>query len=289
MDVKERSMNNDTTLYDYLDYRSFVRDRVEKKKEENPAFSYRSVAYRMGCNPGFFNKVLKGERNLSPEHVLKLSSILKLKTQEKKYFELLVLFNQAKKQMEKDHYFEQLHLFRKTKVKKVPMRQYAMYTHWYYLVIRELLHFLPCPDDSDAHCELISRHLVPRVKPSEIREALRVLQQLGVVKKSRRGGLEVAERFITTGGEIPQVIINRILVEFMELARYSIDSFEREKRSLSTLTVSVSDEGYKTIQSKLEEYRREILDIVATDSGEINRVCHCNFHLFPVSRTYRRE
>lgn len=84
--------------------------------------------------------------------------------------------------------------------------------------------------------------------------------------------------------EIPRVLVNRYLIEFMQLAQESIDRFDREERSLSTLTFSVSAKGYERIKDRLDEFRREVLAIVDSEEEPQERVCHMNLHLFPVSK-----
>lgn len=281
-------MNNNkpADIFTYLDYRSFLADFFAVKKKDNPHFSVRMVAYRLGCNPGFFTRVLKGTRNLSPHYILKLTDVLKLNAKQKRYFELLVNYNQAKKQIEKDHYFRQLDIFRSSKVKTTALAQHAMYAEWFYVVLRELINIIPCKNFSEETCRLIAKHFDPRVRPDQIRQALAILDDVGMLKRSGNGTFTVKERFITTGIDIPQVIINRVLIQFIDLARFAVDRFPRQERSLSTLTFSVSERGYEKIREKLDQYRREILSIVNEERDMIDRVYHLNMHLFPVTKAY---
>jgi uncharacterized protein (TIGR02147 family) len=281
-------MNGPIAIFEYLDYRAFLHDYIAAKKSENPAYSLRMVAYRLGCDPGFFDRVLKAKRNLSPQYVLKLAEVLKLNAKQKHYFELLVNFNQAKKQIEKDHFFKQLDIFRSSKVKETAVSQHAMYSQWYFVVLRELIGILSCKDASDETCRMIAKQFAPRVTPDQVRQALAVLQEVGVLTHKANGAFAVRERFITSGQDIPQVVVNRVLMQFMDLARLSIDLFGRQERSLSTLTFSISEKGYGKIREKLDQYRREILSIVNEKDEEIDRVYHLNMHLFPVSKPCRR-
>jgi uncharacterized protein (TIGR02147 family) len=198
-------MNNDTqvSLFEYLDYRSFLADFIAAKKRENPHFSDRMMAYRLGCNPGFFNRVLKATRNLSPHYVLKLVDLLKLNAKQKHYFALLVNYNQAKKQIEKDHYFRQLDIFRSSKVKATAVAQHAMYAEWFYVVLRELINIIPCKNLSEETCRLLAKYFDPRVTPDQIRQALAILDDVGMLKRRGNGVFTVKERFITTGIDIP--------------------------------------------------------------------------------------
>jgi uncharacterized protein (TIGR02147 family) len=274
-------------LFDFLDYRTFLQEHAASKKRENPHYSLRGLAQRVGCNAGFFNRVLNGSRNLSDQHTLKLADVLRLTAKQKRYFELLVHYNQSKKQVEKDHYFRQLDLFRSSRVKQTATAQYALYSEWFFTVLRELINIIPCRDFSDETCKQLARYVDPRITVDQVRQALSTLDGLGLLTRKGDGAFSVKERFITSGTDIPQVVVNRVLMQFMELAHFSLDRFERHERSLSTLTFSVSEKGFGKIREKLDQYRREILAIVNDDRETIDRVYHLNLHLFPVSRPYR--
>ena len=276
-------------LFEYLDYRAFLMDFIAAKKKENSYFSERMIAFRLDCNPGFFNRVLKAKRNLSPHYVLKLGAFLKFNAQQRHYFELLVNYNQATKQIEKDHYFRQLDIFRSSKVKQTIAAQHALYSEWFYVVLRELISILPCKDTSEETSRKLSKYFEPRVPIEQLRQALATLDELGLLSRKANGAFTVKERFITSGMDIPQVIINRVLIQFMDLARMSVDKFPRSQRSLSTLTVSVSQKGYERIRDKIDQFRREILSMVNEEDEDIDRVYHLNLHLFPVTRPYREK
>jgi uncharacterized protein (TIGR02147 family) len=277
-------MKHEKTIFSYLDYREFLKDEIETRKITNPGISIRGLAYKIACNPGFLTRVLAGERNLSHAHALKIGEIFKLGRREKKYFELLVNYNQAKKQTEKEHYFEQMEVYRNMEITTVSERQYAIYSHWYYLVLREIVNFAGINSKSDDELKSLAKTIVPAIAPSQVREAVKVLEEQGLIKTDKNGVFTLNEQFITSGADIPSVVINRFLGEFMDLARLSIDRFPRSERSLSTLTVSVSKKGYEKIRGKLDDYRRELLAIVSEEEKEsVDRVYHLNMHLFPVT------
>jgi uncharacterized protein (TIGR02147 family) len=249
-------METNINIYDYLDYRQFLTDYVQCRKKEYPGFSIRSVAGKMGCNPGFFSRVLHGTRNLSAEHVLQLCEILKLNKREKKYFELLVNYTQAKKQIEKENYFEQMEAYRSMDITQISSRQYAVFSHWYYCVLRELLNFVPCRIGSDESIRMLCKLIEPPVGGMEVARALHLLENQGIIKKDPDNMYKPDESFITSGAAIPSVIVNRILMEFMDLARNAIDRVPREERSMSMLTFSTSEKTFGKIRQKIDEYRQ---------------------------------
>lgn len=274
----------DLSIMNFMDYRDFLNKYIDIKKDQNPSYSMRAFAARLQCNPGQFNRILKGERNLTPAHVIEIGAIAKFSRKEKRYFELLVSYNHAKKQSEREYYFEQMQQFRKANIKEVSSDQYLLYSHWYYLVIRELLAINPCCDLSEKECRKLSKLISPSISHSEVREALETLLRLGVIGKNEKGFLTPVDAFTASGESIPQVITNRFLLEFTDLARRSVDSIPRNERRLSTLTFSTSHDTYHKISERIDEFRRELLGMVEADNGKLEKVYHLNFHLFPVSR-----
>jgi len=276
-------------IFDYLSYRAYLNDMLTKLKEENRAFSMRAMAAKIQCDPGFFNRILKGERNIMASHIIELGKVLKLNKKEIRYFELLAGYNHSKRQTERDHCFEQLLQLKKTQVRQIDVDQFKLYSHWYYLVIRELLAIVPEQHNIEAYAREICRTLDPQISYGEVRDALDNLLRLGLIRRRDDGTIAVADKFTASGEQVPQVIVNRFLLEFADLARRSIDAVPKKRRRLSTLTFSVSADNYEKITARIDEFRQEILSMVAADAGPLDRVCHLNLQLFPVTKIYEKE
>jgi uncharacterized protein (TIGR02147 family) len=272
------------SIFDYLSYRAFLVDMLAFRKAENSAFSMRALAAKIQCEAGFFNRILKGERNISAAHIVELGKVFKFAKKELHFFELLVAYNHAKRQTERDYFFEQLLQLKKAQVKQIGADQYKLYSHWYYLVIREMLAIQPRCATLEEYGRHIARSLEPQVSYGEVRDALDHLLHLGVVSRRPDGSLAAADKFTASGTTVPQVIVNRFLLEFADLARRSIDGIPKKQRRLSTLTFSVSPEGFEQIAGRIDEFRQEVLSIVAADTKPLDRVCHLNLQLFPVTR-----
>ena len=53
-------------LFEYFEYRLWLRDAYEARKSRNPAFSHRYIAQKAGFgSSGTFARILDGSRNLS--------------------------------------------------------------------------------------------------------------------------------------------------------------------------------------------------------------------------------
>src|SRR3954471_936193 len=91
-------------IYQYLDFRLFVRDYCSRQKSHRSSFSQRVFAQSAGipmASSSFLPAVIAGKRNLSANYRLKFAKALGLDSKEMLFFELLVQFNQAKTMEEK--------------------------------------------------------------------------------------------------------------------------------------------------------------------------------------------
>jgi len=66
------------TIFEYDNYRAYLRDLYKFYKETKPHFSYRYFPQKAGFrSPNFLQLVIEGKRNLSPESIEKFTNALK--------------------------------------------------------------------------------------------------------------------------------------------------------------------------------------------------------------------
>ena len=96
-------------IFEYIDYRQYLKDYYNESKATMTYFSYRFFAQRAGLNsPILLKLVFDGKRNLSRKSTEKFIKGLNLKEKEAVYFSNLVRFNQAKVVGEKQVYYRVL-------------------------------------------------------------------------------------------------------------------------------------------------------------------------------------
>jgi uncharacterized protein (TIGR02147 family) len=230
-------------------------------------------------SPGHFTQIIQGKADISSHLAFNFAQFMKLKKREADYFELLVRFNQAKGHEEKKTCLERLSSFAESKVKLISAQQYRFFEKWFYIAVRELLSFFPFRDD---YAELGAK-VDPPITPAEAREAIEILETLGLI---RRNGLEEYERvdpIISTGYDANATVIRQFQMATLDLAKEAMERFPREKRSISTLTLSLSEQAYQSIEEELKVFRRKLLTI-AKNEENVDRVMQFNFQIFPVSK-----
>ncbi|MGB7567596.1 MAG: TIGR02147 family protein [Chitinivibrionales bacterium] len=273
------------SIYNYTDYRKFLRDRFAEIKAANRSFTYRYLASKAGFkSPGFFTQVLQEKVRLSERLIPNLSSVFELKPSESHYFELMVHYNQAQSHELKKQYFEKMVNTRKSQVIRVDSDMYEFYDKWYYSAIRAVLHYSPF----DGDYKKLAKTIVPPISPAEAKKAVLVLDRLGFVKKNEAGSFELTTKHISTGVDTDAVVINNFLINTLDIAKNAFYQFPKEKRSFSALTASISGQGYEKIRNRINEFRAELVDIIGKDSG-IDRVYQMNFQLFPLTNAPEEE
>jgi len=269
--------------FEYLSYRKLLKDLYEDRKKEQPIFSYRYIAQKVGfASAGFFTNIISGKRNISPEFIFKFADVFKLKKSETEYFELLVNFEQAKDHERKRFYFEKILGHKKSKITITDAWQYEFYSAWYYTAIRELIDIYPFK----GNFEELAKRVSPPIKTQDAKKAVELLEKIGFIKMNDQGIYEQTDTFITTGYEAKSVAITNFLMEMSDLAKEAIDRYPRDKRDISSLTFTLSEQGFTTIQDRLKDFRREVLEIVREDKVKKrqDRVYHVNFHIFPLTK-----
>ena len=96
--MKRETMKNEDkiNIYEYLDYRAYLRDLFEEKKANVRGFSYRSFCRKAGIvNPSFLKLVIEDKRNLTPASIMKFAKGFGLKRHEAEFLHNMVMFNQS--------------------------------------------------------------------------------------------------------------------------------------------------------------------------------------------------
>ncbi len=269
----------------YTNYRYYLRDYYEERKASQSRFSYRTIAAAVGfSSAGFFTRILNGQKNISQDMADKFASYLKLDQAETGYFKNLVQFNQAKTHKQRTSALKNLVRYKNSSMKDTGSAQFKFYQKWYYTAVRETLNFLPFKNDY----KTLGATLEPEISAGKAKEAVKFLEQNGFIKKNSKGFYKLTSQFINAGPEVTPVSVHSFQIATMDLAKVAIDNLPVHERDISTLTLSLSEEGVNKIKDKLTQIRAEMLEIAEHDKN-IDRVYQINFQAFPMSKKRSRH
>lgn len=271
----------------FQDHRVYLRAMIEYLKATRPQFSYRYFSRIAGfSSPNFLKLVAEGKRNISPQSIGKFARGLGLDQREQETFETLVLLGQAETDAERNRYYARLR--RRSSVSaaaRLEDAQYQVYSLWYALPIREMV-MLPDFREDPAW---IGRRLRPQVRPSEVRVALQLLEEVGLVVRDEDGRLRPQNTKISTGPRVRSLAVRNYHRAMLEVASSTLDGVPVENRDITSLTFALTRSQYEEIRARIERFRRELLDVVEDardpNDGSVREVYQVGFQLFPLTRS----
>ena len=269
-------------IFGYYDYAKYLRDHYEHARTRNTWYSYRFIQTRTGVDPGYLVKVFQGRKNLSEASVPRFAQLLKLNKREAEYFRLMVLFAKAGTSEETRHCFERLLSFSQVETRRMDKEGYQYYEKWYNAAVRQILSFYPFRGNYEALADMTE----PPISPAEAKKAVQLLVKLGLI--ARKGpGWEVTSRFITTGPEWGFIAVRKYQEETTLLARHALENLPKGERDISTVSVTLSEDGMAKAREMLTAFRHSMLEL-AGKAENANRAYHLNLQLFPVSKPWKQ-
>jgi uncharacterized protein (TIGR02147 family) len=265
-------------ILQYLDYRDFLRDFFAHRKTIDPDFSQRAFAREAdlpaSCS-SLLPAVIRGRRQLSQNLRVKFGKAMRLGERENRYFDLLVQFNQAKGMTEKNFFFSQLAKFRSSRARIVGETQYRFFSKWYYSAVWNYFGI----DQKTRHAAAIAANIHPPITQAQAEEAIRLLLEIGLIKKTA-SGYAVAERHIYTEKDVQALAARQHLQELMAMAAKVFPDLPAGQRQYNALMFSISKDGFQAIKDRIRSFQEELREIIDRDRNE-DRVYTLTLQLFP--------
>jgi uncharacterized protein (TIGR02147 family) len=270
---------------DFPEYRGYLRAMISYLKDTRPQFSYRYFSRVAGfSSPNFLKLVADGARNLTPSSIPKFARGLGLDDRERDAFETLVLLTQAETDAERNRYYARLRKAGSahSEARRVEAAQFDVYSLWYAIPIRELLLHTDFVEDPN----WIAQKLRPRIKPQEAKQALELLEKVGLAARDESGKLKPSDTKISTGPRVRSLAVRNFHRAMLGLASEALEKIPLDERDVSGLTVTLTRSQYEDVRARIERFRREILDIIddSPKNDEIADVYQISFQLFPLTR-----
>ena len=273
-------------VYAYYNYRKYLQDYYEYRKSVQRYFSYRSFAKKAGySSSGLYLDLIRGRKSLTPQMLPKFIAALGLNERESRYFTLMVDFTHATTPASKQQIFDQMSALLPRTVKTLTKNQQEYYSKWYYVAVREALSVL---DINGSNIQELALFLNPKITLPQAKQSIQLLLDLGLIELAEDGFYRSVNKTISSGREIAPIFGHQFQKQMIDLAKGALDHYSTERRNVSCTTMSVSAEGLERIINKIDVFRKEVLDIVRSDSGE-TMVCELNVQFFPLSKERERS
>jgi len=276
---------NAPEVYDFLDYRAFLKETVQWKRERNKGVSLRQVASRIGVDHSLLTKVLQSSRHISPGAVPGLLEWLKLDEPRGLYFEELVAYSRARSDEAVRRHYERLLELKPLERRRLEAAHYDYFQKWYHPAVRSLLDWYEFfGEDWSA----LGAMLLPPISGAEAKSSVELLEKLGLLERDPAGRFRPSSAHLSTGERWHSAAVRTFQRESIRLSEGAVERIPKDRRDISTITVALSTECLEEIREVLREARAKVVKIADRRAAEeSDAVYQLNLQWFPVTRPTR--
>ncbi len=272
-------------IFDYTDYRLFLKEYHTLRKESDSRFSHRFFAQKAGySSTGYYSNVVKGVLNLTKKYIPKFIHALGLEGKEADYFKLMIQYSHEMIPAERQIVYEQMIALMPPKAQRMKLSQKSFYQCWYTSAVLIALDILDFEDDYKELSDFIN----PPIKVIEAKKCVALLKELGLIVQDGNGFWKQTNAKIVGGEEVGVHTIHQYQSQFMEMASEAQARYAPKDRFISTKTISTSKRGLERIKQSVRELYVNIDSIVLAES-EASQVYQCNIQFFPITKDKHDE
>ena len=265
-------------ITEYKDYYSLIKDFYEDQKRTS-YFSWREFAKLAGfSSPTYLRLVSEGKSKFSRVSMNRMISAMGLVGFEVDYFKALVNFCNAKDDESKMPYWKEMRrIALEYKVRVVDKEAVEYFDGWKNQVVRELAPMMPGATPGQ-----IAKTCCNEITAAEVSKSLEFLTKAGFLKKGADGSYRQTEKNVAASKEGMAYAVHAMQHKMLQLADESIERFEPQERSVSSVTFTVNRECYERIVQEIDSFRRKIA-AMPSEIEKADQIYHLNMQLFPLT------
>ncbi len=267
-------------LYQFTDYRTYLVAYAQDMKHKRKQWSYGAWARVLGLkSTSSITKIVQGQREPGEEITERLIKYFEFSDKQARYFRDLI-------QLEKINRDPKLSVlliekmgkeYSDSSIRIMDNKSFMTISHWYYLALRELCRTKTFKEDP----EWISSRFLYRVTPRDIRQAIQVLLDVGLLAREKNGKLYLAEGRIDTTTDISSEAIKRYHEQMLEHAKIAVRETPVEEREITSTTLVMSSKNIGMAKELIREFRQNFERLLEEDTGD--RVFQIQIQLFPLT------
>lgn len=274
------SKQPDVNIFDYVDFRIFLKDFFKEKKKIDKKYSQRFIIQKVGASSsGWYADMVSGRKKLSSLFQMRLVQLLHLGPREQQYFNALVDYNQADTHEIKEQTYKRLLDFHELKPEVLGRDHYEYFTKWYYTAIRELMLI----NDFTGNFNELAKSLMPAITPNQAKEAVVLLERLDLIERKPNGAWTPKVQHVSKDTNSQPIHFINYLKTNMEVAMKALETVPKEERDFSALMVGLSEENFREVQNEIKVLKEKIKTLSAQPQ-EDGRIYQLLIQAFPMSK-----
>ena len=271
-------------IYQYDDFRQYLRDAFETQKKEDPSFTHRRFAELADVkNAGTLHDVIQGKRMLSVKVQEACVRVFGLKPVAAEFFRLLVDYRQCKNPEDQTGIFREIQNRRAhssfVRLNAAQVRYYEDTAYALVLSAVEAAQFRGNYED-------LAGFLRPALPILKVKKCVRDLCDWGLMRQGSDGIYVVTSRFIEPPSTLrePVRLMNR---DWILQSAEAILKVAPKDRHMSTVILAVSENTRQKIMERIEDARRDIFALAQADTAA-ETVMQLSMQFYPKSAIRRK-
>ncbi len=245
-------------LYQYSDYRIFLKAYYFEQKRKNAKYSYRVFANKAKlASPNYLKLVIDGKRRVTDRNLQNFIRGLGFqRPEESEYFKSLVYFQESRDRESREIFRTQLEKIRTQHLKitlQIQKDQQEYLMNWRHFAIREMVLLEDFKDDP----VWISKRLKNAATPDQVCLSLALLVRLGMIHKDN-GKYKIQAPLLSTTDEVPSLLIKKLHEQFLNLAIRSLYEDEMGEREVNGLTIAIPRSKISDFKKSIKNFRKEM-------------------------------
>lgn len=241
-----------------------------ERKRKNPQYSLSAFSRDLGCSVSFLSRLMRGERRLTTNQILKFQAILKLDQKEVGHWLKGAVIKAQKKGPSQSPDPTLLHA-----------DQFRMISNWIHYAILNLI-FLK---DFKPNVTWVSRRL--GVHPLEVQDAVDRMVRMGLLQVTKEKWIRTDAR-LRFESRTTDTALREFHIQHFEKAIQNLrDPKDFERRYVEGLTVPISKARIPKLKEKISKTMKIFLKEI--DGKDCDEVYHLSFQMIPLTERQKEE
>ena len=269
-------------VYQFTDYRAYLKADLESRLGRNPAYSLRAYARDLQIAPQILSSVLKKKKGISTEVGAHLAERLELSPAEASYLvDLVALAHARSPEAKKIAAFRVEERSKQNEYRSLEAEAFRVISDWYHYAILELMQTA----DFKSDCTWIAARL--GISKVETEQAIDRLKQLGFIEEVKHKFVRVLDSSFSANFGAPSAAIRKFTRQVLEKARDALESQSLDERDITTMTMAIDPRRLVQAKKKITKFRRELAEFL--EQGERTEVYTFVPALFKVSKSFLKK
>lgn len=249
----------------FLDYRQFLVDELQRRQKRNPAYSLRAFSRDLGIGSSRLSEIVNGKVGLSEERAVVIAQRLQLAESEKALFVDLVQSEHARSNIARQAAQSRLQA-RLAGARDLNTEEFSLISDWQNLAFMELLYVEGLEPSVKAYADRLG------IREEVIQETIDRLSRLGYIK--HEDGRWIPEHLgMVTSSPSPSSAIRTYHAQILEKAKQALVEQPIERRDFSSVLFALNSQQMNYAKQRISEFRRTLVTELEGMPGKDSVFC----------------